>query len=105
MSAELTTELRGEPPRLRLQVAGEIDLSNVDRFRQSLAAGDGDGDGAGTVLVVDLDAVDYIDSAGIAALFERARRGRMEIVAGPRSVAAPLIRITRLGDVARVLPS
>lgn len=91
-------ELDGSGPAARLRVEGEIDLSNVKRFERSLAAGDRDG----TVLVVDLDRVTYMDSAAIAALFTRARRGRMEIVAGPGSVAAPLLRITRLDEVARI---
>ena len=87
------------PPRLR--VAGEIDLSNVERFRQSLSTGAP----AGSALIVDLTGISYIDSAGISALFERARRGGLEIVADEDSVVAPLIRITRLDQLAVVRPS
>lgn len=98
MAAELRIEFDDSGRAGRLRVEGEIDLSNVKRFERSLAAANGDG----VVLVVDLDRVTYMDSAAIAALFSRARRGRMEIVAGPGSVAAPLLRITRIGEVARI---
>lgn len=74
-------------------VSGEVDLSNVERFRAAL-------DRPGPSLVVDLAGVTYIDSAGMAALFERATRGRLEVHCQSESVVAPLIDITRLCDVA-----
>lgn len=101
MTADLvvTTELAGGgPPCLRM--AGEIDLSNVEEFREALSAGAP----AGLALVVDLTAITYIDSAGLSALFERARGGGLEIVADERSVVSPLIRITRLDQLAVVRP-
>ncbi len=101
MSAELQTELGEDGPDLRLRVSGEIDLSNVERFQREMAVAEGDG----VVLVVDLDQVTYMDSAGVAALFARARRGALRVVAGPDSVVAPLLRITRLGDVAPIDPA
>ena len=101
MGAELQTELRYEGSARRLLVAGEIDLSNVDRFEREMAAGEDDG----LVLVVDLDGVTYMDSAGVAALFARARRGSLRVVARPDSVVAPLLRITRLADLAPIEPA
>lgn len=101
MNTDLRIELDDSGPAAVLSVAGEIDLSNVRRFERSLAVAEDDG----SVLVIDLQQVTYIDSAGIAALFSRARRGPVEVVAGPDSVVAPLLRITRLGDVARIRPA
>ena len=79
-------------------VSGEIDLSNVDGFRQALSSAAQ----AGQRLNVDLTGVAYIDSAGMAALFERAGRGPLEVRCHADSVVAPLIDITRLGDVASI---
>lgn len=80
------------------RVVGEIDLGNADRLRQSLdSAGR-----SGRRLSVDLSEVTYIDSAGIAVLFDQAAHGPIEIRCREDSVVAPLIDITRLGDVASI---
>lgn len=81
---------------LTARVEGEIDLANVQKLREAL---DGEPD---RPLVVDLSHVTYIDSAGIAVLFDRAAHGPLEIRCRPDSVVAPLIDITRLGDVASI---
>jgi len=52
-----------------LVAAGEIDLSNIDAFRQALAAATDEAAGSGRSLAVDLSAVEYLDSAAISALF------------------------------------
>ncbi|MDA8047886.1 MAG: STAS domain-containing protein [Actinomycetota bacterium] len=94
MSAEVHIEVaRDGAESVMLSVTGEIDLSNVGHFRAAL-----DLDAA--TLVVDLGGVTYIDSAGMAALFDRARRGRLEVRCQASSVVSPLIDITRLCDVA-----
>ncbi len=78
MSDQLTLSTRHTEDGVPVLVAaGEIDMSNAEVFRQGLdAAGADDG------LVVDLSEVSYLDSAGLAALFAKAVRTRMEIVAG-----------------------
>ncbi len=99
MSGDL--EVRVERPAggpARVTVAGEIDLGNVERLRSALE----DGPGVEDLLVVDLGAVTYIDSAGIAALFARATQGPLEVRFRADSVVAPLVEITRLGEVARI---
>lgn len=95
----MTTNLelaRSAGEATQLVVSGEIDLSNIGAFRAALS------EGGDSPLVVDLTGVTYLDSAGIAALFERARRSDLEIVLGPSSVLAPLIEITHLAEVAKV---
>ena len=79
-------------------VAGEIDMANAGRLRDALGAPLGDG----RRLVVDLTGVTYMDSAGIAALFERAASGGLEVRCRADSVVAPLIEITRLDEVAAI---
>lgn len=86
------------PSESRVTVEGEVDLSNVAALREALDA-ETTGD---RPLVVDLSAVSYIDSSGIAALFERASTARMEIVCPDRAAIRSVVEISRLSDVAAV---
>ena len=78
-------------------VAGEIDMSNADRFRDALglaAAAAADGGS----FVVDLTGVEYLDSAGVHALFEHA--ARIRLVAGP--LLEPVLTVSGLADITSV---
>jgi anti-sigma B factor antagonist len=94
-------------------VAGEIDMSNAERFRDALglaaaaaadgadAAADGAGaaadgaDGGGGSFVVDLTGVEYLDSAGVHALFGYAPRIRL--IAGP--LLEPVLTVSGLSGI------
>ncbi|AEV85541.1 anti-sigma-factor antagonist [Actinoplanes sp. SE50] len=78
-----------------LAAAGEIDMSNADTFAAALSAS---APAAGRPLLVDLTAVEYLDSAGLAALFRHA--DRIEVVTGP--LLAPLLAVSGLGDLTTV---
>ena len=73
---------------------GEIDMSNADRFRDALGQAAGDGGR----LVVDLTGVEYLDSAGVHALFEHA--ARIRLVAGP--LLEPVLTVSGLSDITSV---
>jgi len=78
-------------------VAGEIDMSNADRFRDALglaAAAAADGGS----FVVDLTGVEYLDSAGVHALFEHA--ARIRLIAGP--LLEPVLTVSGLSDITSV---
>lgn len=80
---------------LVLSAVGEIDLSNAATFASALAeavAADR------SPLVVDLTAVEYLDSAGLAVLFPHAER--IQLVASP--LLAPLLTISGLADLTTV---
>jgi anti-sigma B factor antagonist len=96
---------------------GEIDMSNALRFREALgvasaeaegaeggaavggiAAGGAGGDGAGGVFVVDLSGVEYLDSAGINALYQHVSRVRL--IAAPLLV--PVLTVAGLAEVTSV---
>ena len=53
-----------------IEVAGEIDLANVDAFERCLAVFE-----PGEAVIVDLSRLTYIDSRGIAALVQAHNRG------------------------------
>jgi anti-sigma B factor antagonist len=78
-----------------LVAEGEIDMSNVGEFRASVDRAAAGGDGR---LVVDLTAVDYLDSAGLAALFAHA--DRLELIAPP--LLDPVLTVSGLADLATV---
>ena len=70
MGEALTIGVRREQGYAVVTVAGEVDIATVTRLRESvfeLAA-------SGRPLIVDLDQVNFIDSAGLAALAGTARR-------------------------------
>ena len=79
-----------------LTAAGEFDMSNADTFAAALIdAVDQAGD---HLLAVDLTAVEYLDSAGRAALFEQAERIR--VVIGPP--LAPLLEVSGPAELTAV---
>jgi anti-sigma B factor antagonist len=71
-------------------VAGEIDMSNADRFRDALGLAAAAADGGS--FVVDLTGVEYLDSAGVHALFAHA--SRIRLIAGP--LLEPVLTISGL---------
>ncbi|MEU4694021.1 STAS domain-containing protein [Actinoplanes sp. NPDC023714] len=79
-----------------LAAAGEIDMSNADRFASALEAAVSGSDAA--LLLVDLTAVEYLDSAGLATLFRHA--DRIEVVTGP--LLAPLLNVSGLAELTTV---
>jgi anti-sigma B factor antagonist len=92
----LTIEVRREAGYAVMTVAGEIDIATVGRLRErlfELAA-------SGLPLVVDLDQVSFIDSAGLAALVGAAKRaamhgGSLQVVCA-RTQIRELFRLTGL---------
>ena len=77
-------------------VAGEIDMSNADRFREALGLAAAAADGGS--FVVDLTGVEYLDSAGVHALFEHA--ARIRLMAGP--LLEPVLTVSGLADITSV---
>jgi anti-sigma B factor antagonist len=86
-----------------LRITGELDKLAIDQARSRLEQLVGSGR-----LVVDLDAVTFIDSAGLHALFGLARLaslegGRIALVVAEKSPTARVIDLVHLPDVVPVL--
>jgi len=81
-------------------VAGEIDMSNADRFRDALglAAAAAAAAADGGSFVVDLTGVEYLDSAGVHVLFAHA--ARIRLIAGP--LLEPVLTVSGLSGVTSV---
>ncbi|KWV32084.1 STAS domain-containing protein [Micromonospora rifamycinica] len=77
-----------------LTVVGEIDMSNADLFRTAIADAVVDGHR----LTVDLTAVEYLDSAALAALF--AHVDQLRVVANP--LLDSVLTISGLRDLTTV---
>ncbi len=75
----------------RLSVSGEIDMSNAAALAEALDNGSGP-------LVVDLTAVEYLDSAGLSVLFAHA--DRLELIVTP--LLEPVLAVSGIADLATV---
>jgi anti-sigma B factor antagonist len=73
-------------------VAGEIDKASAPVLRSELDATAAD---QGPI-TIDLTDVTYLDSSGVAVLFERLRQGSTRLVAGPSCHVRSVIDITGL---------
>jgi anti-anti-sigma factor len=102
MSTLLTLDTaRSDDGKLALIAAGEIDLSNVDKFTQALTTAVTDAAERGETLIVDLSAVEYLDSAAINALFPHAEH--IHLIAHPFLVR--VFDISGLAELATVEPA
>lgn len=96
----------GELARLQIEerasavvatLAGEVDVSNAAEIERTIVAAARDAD----VLVVDLGALEYLDSAGVALLHRIARLRRDEgrrlvLVVPPSTFVHRVLEVTRL---------
>jgi anti-anti-sigma factor len=97
MSAfELEPQETGDDHVLHVEVAGELDLTNVPEFEERLG---GLEPGVEWALVLDLNRVVFIDSAALHALFRMSRRlgrERFGIVVAPTAPIARTLAIVGL---------
>jgi anti-sigma B factor antagonist len=92
----LTIEIRRERGYTVVAAAGEIDISTASWLRERLA----DLAASGSPLVVDLDQVSFIDSAGLSVLVGTAKRaaahsGSLHVACGQPKIRK-LFRLTGL---------
>lgn len=80
---------------------GEVDLSSSARARSAIL----ECLSAGTPMLIDLSAVEYIDSSGIASLVEGFRMARdRQLVFGLLAVSDPVLRVLQLARLDQVFP-
>lgn len=86
-----------------LVAAGEIDLSNVASFADALASAISQNaitEHADKPVVVDLSAVEYLDSGAINVLFNWVDQVR--VIANP--LLLPVLKVSGLADLTTVVP-
>lgn len=101
MATSLTLDTARNDGKVVLIAAGEIDLSNVDAFNQALTAATAEAGSNGKTLIVDLNAVEYLDSAAINALFARA--DHIQLIAHP--LLMPILTVSGLTELVTVEPA
>jgi anti-sigma B factor antagonist len=82
------------------RIVGEVDMSNADELHVALAAAvpvEANG------IVLDLSAVDYLDSAGIRMIYHlneavQARRQTLQVVIPAGSMVADVLRLAGVAD-------
>jgi anti-anti-sigma factor len=94
---DLSTHQRADGAWI-VTVAGEIDMSNAAAFHESLAQTRAKAEEGEGCLVVDLRAVEYLDTAGLTTLFAHAPG--FELMASP--LIAPVLTISGLADLVTV---
>ncbi|XTZ13702.1 STAS domain-containing protein [Micromonospora echinospora] len=99
MSTALTLTTSRRPDGTPVLVAaGEVDMSNAAEFAAALTHAV---ETAAGPVMVDLTALEYLDSAGLAALFPHAER--VHLLASP--LLAPVLTIAGLADVMTLVQS
>ncbi|MFG1934377.1 STAS domain-containing protein [Mycobacterium sp. NPDC048908] len=88
---------RGPDGQIVVTVAGELDLSNLDRFTDAVAGALDQADGRPVRL--DLQGIEYLDSGAINALF--ACGDRVHVVVNP--ILMPVLKISGITDVMSVV--
>ncbi|GIF21787.1 anti-anti-sigma factor [Actinoplanes tereljensis] len=97
MSTALTfTTGRHTDGAVVLAATGEIDMSNADAFAAALTGARKQA--AQAPIIVDLTAVEYLDSAGLAALFPHIEQ--VTLLASP--LLAPVLTVAGLADLTTV---
>lgn len=91
MSNELQVRVSRSRGGVTVIVTGEIDKSNAERFRRELDTLAGEDS-----ITIDLTEVTYLDSSGVAVLFDRVSRGATHLVAGSRCLVRSVMEITGL---------
>ncbi len=98
-----TTTLHGRPV---VQVQGEIDLRTSPELRDRLLEAAQEVSGQ---LLIDLSAVDYIDSSGVGTLVymkrEVEKAGGQLVLIGPPPRVRGIFEVTRLDTFFRIVPS
>ncbi|MFK4247388.1 STAS domain-containing protein [Micromonospora chokoriensis] len=99
MSTTLTLTTDHQPDgALILTAIGEVDMSNAADFGAALTRA---AEAAPGPLTVDLTALEYLDSAGLAVLFPHVER--IHLIASP--LLAPVLTIAGLADLMTVTPA
>lgn len=89
---------RDDSGRRVVKLVGEIDIANADALGEELDRLIGDGS---VRLVVDLSALEFMDSSGIAMLLRTAGRVDSIAVRNPTDVVRRIIECTGLADTLR----
>jgi anti-anti-sigma factor len=98
-SANASVRVDGAAGGSVFRIAGELDISNVEKIEAELAAMV---DGCTPPLTVDLSALTFMDSSGIAMLLRLADKVGPLTIRHPSGIAQQIILATGLGEILRI---
>jgi anti-sigma B factor antagonist len=78
-----------------LTVTGEIDLASAPLFRDALE----EATSTHSAIAVDLRGVNFLDSAGVDALFRYAPKHRIKLIIGGNDTIAAVVKVTGLDQL------
>ncbi|WP_197379842.1 STAS domain-containing protein [Mycolicibacterium mengxianglii] len=103
MSTSLTLDTAQRSGGILILIAGgEIDLSNIEAFKEALSTAVSQAASSGASLVVDLSAVEYLDSAAINVLCAQAEV-ITDLIANPLLMST--FTISGLAELVAVAPA
>jgi anti-anti-sigma factor len=101
MNPLCSVELSEAPNATVATLRGEIDLSNASDIEEQLAHAAQQA----AALVVDLEALAYIDSSGFGMLERLSRKAKLRVAVPPTAVVHRAFVVTGLAQVVPVFPS
>ncbi|MGH9532184.1 MAG: STAS domain-containing protein [Terriglobales bacterium] len=100
---KMTVVPGSKPGQMVLQLDGPLTLNNIFSFQDSVRAD------RSAMLIIDLSAVPYIDSAGIGALVaahvSRQRDGRKLVLAGTTERVSTALQVTQVAQLFKLFPT
>jgi anti-sigma B factor antagonist len=93
----MAADFFAQPRANVVTVTGEVDMATAPKLREAIAAADL----RRGRLVVDLCGVTFLDSAGVAVLFDHAAQG-LELIVTPGAFIAVVLEVTGLSQAATV---
>jgi anti-anti-sigma factor len=89
---EIGLRVSAEPSSRTVTLEGELDLASTDRFAEAIEPFLG---GGGPV-TVDVEALQFMDSSGLRAVIQAARRAETLVLRRPRGQVEQLLRLCDL---------
>lgn len=87
-----------EQDTVLVRLTGEIDISNVEAFRETLAATVG----AADAVVFDLSGIEFMDTSGLALLIDIANTAASCVLRDPSSQVRRVVEASGLTGVLRI---
>jgi anti-anti-sigma factor len=92
VTANFSISISNDREPVIVQLTGELDILTADNLRQRLQAIHGD-------IVIDLDALSFIDAAGLSVMIEAAQKNGGVRITNPTSSVKRVFDICGLGDL------
>lgn len=101
LSAAGMVEARREDGTVILRLSGELDVTNADEVRAAVTAAMGSEPAR---VIIDLAALTYMDSSGVALILSVAQAADEVEIRRPTAIVRRLMELTGITEILRVTP-